>query len=303
MIAVAVSLFFALYVVGPDAFSRVILGFTVPRRTVQLSKGEEVSRALVWSVATVGAAYFWARADGSLARTWNPALVRAWFSGIYSEAFFRANGDLWFASLRAIFDLNRCLLIRTYAVVLLLSVVLSVLTHFYGVIRDALPRWNWLRKTFAAVVLPRVAQWHLVLSKLLLGDRSLSIHIDILTKSDKLYQGAFADKALAGDGSLVSITLANPKRFDRPAYQRAKDRDPDAKSEAFWKEIPTNMFLIMGSEIHTINLRYLPRNLRVRPLKRGSPDLTDLLRTIGEQVKAAQKQAADLPKVTVADSP
>ena len=66
-------------------------------------------------------------------------------------------------------------------------------------------------------------------------------------------------------------------------------------AEDFWQTIPTNMFVVMASDINTINLRYLPRDRSVRGLKSGSPDLTELLKTIGEQVKAAQEQAAVLP--------
>ena len=299
MLAVVVSAIFALYVLGPDAFSRVVLGFTVPRRSVLLSRSEEVSRALIWAIASFGLAYCWAAFDGSLRMLWNPVSLKICFSGVYSEQFFNANRDLWFSSLADTLKLNRCLLLRTYSVVLLLSIVLSLFTHFYGVVREHLPAWNWLRKAFAAIVLPRVAQWHVLLSGLLLGDRSLSIHLDILTKSDKLYQGEFADKALAADGSLVSVTLAKPRRFDREPYVQAKQSGTKPAIDAFWKSIPTNMFLVMASDIHTMNLRYLPRNRSVRPLKAGSPDLTDLLKVIGEQVEEARRQAATGPTITL----
>lgn len=298
MLAVAVSSFFALYVLGPDAFSRVVLGFTLPRRSVNLSRSEEVSRALIWAVASFSLAYLWASLDGSLAKTWNPGLFKVWFSGIDSEAYFSTHSEVWFGSLAAVLKLNRCLLLRTYAVVFLLSILLSILTHFYGVVRDSLPAWTWLREAFAAIVLPRVAPWHVLLSKLLLGDRSLSIHLDILTKADMLYQGAFADKTLAADGSLVSVTLANPRRFDREAYVQEKENGTKPSAELFWKKIPTNMFLVMASEIATVNLRYLPRDRSVRPLKAGSPDLTDLLKAIGEQVEEAKRQAVNGPAFT-----
>jgi hypothetical protein len=101
----------------------------------------------------------------------------------------------------------------------------------------------------------------------------------------------------------MSVTLAKPRRFDRPGYLRAKEKDPGTKSEGFWKDIPTSTFLVMASEISTMNLRYLPGDRLVQPLKRGSPDLTDLLKTIAEQVKVAQAQAAELPKVQVEADP
>ena len=115
---------------------------------------------------------------------------------------------------------------------------------------------------------------------------------DVLTKSDKLYQGELSDKVLAADGSLVSITLTDPRRFDRLAYLQAKGSSPKPSSQDFWKPIPTNMFLVLASDINTINLRYVPRGHSVQPLKSGSPELVALLQSIAEQVQAAQQQVA-----------
>lgn len=299
MIAVAVSLLFALYVLGPDAFSRFVIGLTVPRRAVVLTRSEEISRALIWAAISFFFAYVWCRAGGAWADVWRPEAFRTCFAGLYSERFFEAHQDVWFGSLHQVLVANFRLLWRLYFCVLLLSITLTLLTHFYGIVRDRLPDWGWLKNGFAALVLPRVAQWHVYLSRLLLGDRRLFISLDILTKSDKLYQGELAEKALAGDGTLVSVTLAAPKRFDRVAYVKAKEAGEAPAAEAFWKPIPTNMFVVMGSDINTINLRYLPRDRSVRGLKSGSPDLTDLLKMIAEQVKAAQAQAAEMPVVKI----
>lgn len=291
MIAVAVSLVFALYILGPDAFSRFVVGLTVPRRAVILTRSEEVSRALIWAAISFFFAYVWCRAGGTWAEVWRPGALRLCFAGLYSEAFFRAHQDAWFGSLHQVLWLNFSLLWRLYVSVLVLSVILTLLTHFYGVVRDWLPNWGWLKNAFAALVLPRVAQWHVYLSNLLLGDRNLFISLDILTRSDKLYQGELADKALAPDGSLVSVTLANPRRFDREAYLKDKDRLDDPATELYWTTIPTNMFVVMASDINTINLRYLPRNRSLRPLKTGSPELERLLSSIAKQVDAAREAA------------
>ena len=292
MIAVAVSLVFALYLLGPDAFSRFLIGLTVPRRAVILTRSEEISRALIWAAISFSFAYVWCRAGGAWASVWRPDDLKLCFAGLYSESFFQAHQDAWFRSLHQVLWLNFSLFWRLYVSVFLLSLALTLLTHFYGVVRDWLPDWKWLKNAFAALVLPRVAQWHVYLSKLLLGDRNLFISLDILTKSDKLYQGELADKALAADGTLVSITLAMPRRFDRAAYLKAKSDGQAPETEAYWKTIPTNMFVVMASDINTINLRYLPGNRSVRPLKSGSPELEKLLTSIAEQVNAARQEAA-----------
>jgi hypothetical protein len=53
VLALVVTIAFALYILGPDLFSRFVLGFTVPRRNVNLTRGEEVSRAIIWAIATI----------------------------------------------------------------------------------------------------------------------------------------------------------------------------------------------------------------------------------------------------------
>ena len=197
MIAVAVSLLLALYVLGPDAVSRFLLGLTVPRRSVLLTKSEEISRALVWAGTCFALAYLWARWTGALDTVWRPGSLRVFFSGLYSETFFHTNQDLWFRSAHDVFWMNWALLWRLYFLVLLLSAVLTIATQYYGWLRGRLPS-AFLREVFTALVLPRVAQWHVMLSKLLLPDRRLVIYLDVLTKSDKLYQGRFLRQGSGG---------------------------------------------------------------------------------------------------------
>lgn len=297
MIAVAVSLLFALYIIGPDAVSRFLLAFTIPRRSILLTRGEEISRALVWSAVCFTFAWYWARWTGAWALVWHPASAKLFFAGLYSEAVFRADPDGWFRSARDVFWMNWTLLWRLYAGVVLLSITLTLLTVYYGLVRTRLPG-RLLRQLFTAVVLPRVAQWHVLLSKLLLADRTLVITLDVLTKSDKLYQGVLFDKGLAADGSLISVTLALPKRFDRLAYVKAKDSGTKPDSATFWKTIPTEMFVIMASDINTINIRHVPPSSRVGSLKADSPELRQLLETIADQVNRMRREEAGIEVTT-----
>jgi hypothetical protein len=79
-----------------------------------------------------------------------------------------------------------------------------------------------------------------------------------------LYQGRFVDKTISTDGSLVSLTLSSPRRFQRDEYieakraNEAKDserKDQQFSANKFWKPIPTNMFIILAADIGTLNLR------------------------------------------------
>lgn len=292
MIAVAVSVFVAVYVLGPDALSRFLLGIAVPRRNVILSRSEEFFRALVGVAGSLTVALLWLRLTGALHHVWRPGPLRIFFAGLYSEAFFRENQALWFGSLRDVFWMNWSVLWRLYAVTALVSIGLAAATLKYGRIRHRLAH-EWQRESLAALVLPGVAQWHVLLSRLSLPDRRTAIHLDILTKSDKLYQGSLLDKALAADGSLVSVILGSPKRFDRQAYLKAKDAGGGrAETTQFWKDIPTEMFVVMASDINTINIRYVSRQNEMAPLKRDSPELMRLLEAIADEVNAMRERGA-----------
>jgi len=146
MLALAITTAFALYVLGPDAFSRFVLDFSVPRRAVTLTKSEEIYRAVAWGGISLYLAYQWERWSGTIDRVWRWDQLRIVFAGIYSEQFFRENQDKWFQSLDAFWWMNWCLLWRLYCVVLLLSVTLCLLIHWYAALRFRFrgDRWSAL---------------------------------------------------------------------------------------------------------------------------------------------------------------
>lgn len=226
MLALTISAIFALYIFGPDAISRFILDFTVPRRVITQTKSQEVSRAVLWAGISLAIAFLWDKFWGTLAKTWNTDEIQVFFSGIYSEQFFRDHREKWFESLHTLFWFNFCLLWRLYAVVLLIAGAVFVLVRYYGRVRALMAGTSvWkrgARMVLSAVLLPRIAPWHVLLSGILLPDRKLRIHIDVLTKMNIMYQGVFVDKTLAPDGALLSLTLAKPKRFQREDYLAAK---------------------------------------------------------------------------------
>jgi hypothetical protein len=111
------------------------------------------------------------------------------------------------------------------------------------------------------IVVPRVSEWHLLLSKMLLHSEALDLQIDVLTKSGIMYQGRFADKVLAPDGSLVSITLDQPRRFRRDEFIEERKKDPTVTSENFWREIPGNIFVILVADVSSLNFRYTPKTV------------------------------------------
>jgi hypothetical protein len=261
MLALLVSFLVAVYILGPDLISRWVLGFVVPRKNLVQSRGEEVTRAILWAAIPLGAAVWWASWTGAIQRHGGVADVQMVFSGLESDAFFRDHRPEFFASLRAFFGMNLCLLWRLYGLVIGFSIIFNLLILRYNRIWGRFSS-RWIRSFLSTIVLPRVSEWHVLLSGMLLPPGRFMLTADVLTKANALYQGRVQDKMLNPDGSLHSVTLANPRRFLREEFQAARQADEDARSTDFWISIPGNLFVMMGSDIANLNLKYI----RQKPL-------------------------------------
>ncbi len=263
MIALVATFLVAVYVLGPDLLARWILSFVVPRKSLVLSKSEEITRGILWSIVPFLLA--WAlRHSGPLAFLSGTKLdLQLFFSCLYSEAYFNQNRDAFFGAAETFWRFNLCLLLRLYAIVFVASLVFNFLIVRYGKIRKWLEkRDSWFRRfarwLLATFVLPRIAEWHLVLSPVLLASKMMMIEVDILTKANILYAGRLADKVLTSSGDLQSVTLRNPRRFRRDEYLKARESGVNAKIDDFWKAIPGELFVIVASEISTLNVRHIP---------------------------------------------
>jgi hypothetical protein len=276
VLALVVSSLVAVYLFGPDLISRWILGFVVPRKNLVQSKGEEITRAVLWAALPLAVAIIWAVGTGALSKCGHTVDLETVFSGLYSEKFFQDHHCAFFISLRSFFWMNLCLLLRLYILVIGFSLLLNITIHYYSRLRNWL-KYPWMKTLLATIVLPRVSEWHVLLSNMLLPSKDLTLNADVLTTSDVLYQGRVQDKMLNPDGSLHSITLANPRRFLREQYQKEKDQSPKTKADNFWRDIPGNLFIVMGSDITNLNLRYVRKNLLAY---KPSPEEIEVLRRL-----------------------
>lgn len=276
MLALLFTVLFALYLLGPDLLARWLLSFVVPRKAVVQSRSEEITRAVIWAVFPFLIALWGTSLTGVLARNHSWATLRTLFAGLYSDGIFRADPDLWFRSAAAFTRINTALLGWMYGTVFGASLLLALLTSRYASLRRVLP-YGFLRDLLARLVLPRVAEWHVMLSDMLLPAGNLLLEADILTRSG-LYRGRIQDKALGPDGNLRSITLDEPKRFQKELYLAAREKDGAANSSGFWAAVPGNMFVIVGSEVLNLNLRYIaPPGQVVAPTQQQKDALRDLL--------------------------
>lgn len=263
MIALVFTILVAVYVLGPDLLARWVLSFVVPRKNLVLSKSEEITRGILWSIIPFLIAWIFRHTGPWAFQSGAKFDLQVFFSGLYSGSYFEENRNAFFGAAGTFWRFNLCLLLRLYATVLIASVIFNCLIVKYGKIRRWLEGknslfWSVLGWLLATFVLPRIAEWHLVLSPVLLASKKMTIEVDILTKSNILYAGRLADKVLTGTGDLQSVTLRNPKRFKRGEYLRAKKSGDNLKIDDFWKEIPGELFVIVASEISTVNVRHIP---------------------------------------------
>lgn len=302
MIALVATLLVAVYVLGPDLLARWVLSFVVPRKNLLLNKSEEITRGILWSIIPFGLA--WAmRHVGPFSFPANAKIdLQLFFSGLYSESFFNLHRTDFFAAAGAFWQLNVCLFLRLYVLVLAISLFFNLLINKYGRIRKWLDEKTtgfrpfvrlvrWCLKTF---VLPRIAEWHVILSPVLLASKKMTIEVDILTKNGIMYAGRLSDKVMAASGDLQSITLGNPRRFRREDYLKARENDPNKKVDpaSFWKPIPGELFVMVASEISNLNIRHIPT---VPEFAEKFTDIAQLVQEIGNKLvalEAAKKRQA-----------
>lgn len=276
MVALLFTLLIAVYLLGPALFARFLLGLVVPRKVTVQSRSEEISTSTLWAAFPFALAWWIASVGGVTSRYAPATTLKIFISGLLSEALFHAAPEVWYTSALSLMHLNLIVLAWMYGIVFLTSIIFMTITRFYGWSRRQLPEGR-ARTLLARFVLPRVAEWHVLLSDMLLPNRDLSLHADVLTRT-ALYQGIVQDKVLGIDGTLRTLTLGDPKRFQKVEYDTAKQSDAGTKSETYWREIPGNLFVILGSEIVNVNLRYVPKK-GIRNLE-PSKEQREALRTL-----------------------
>jgi hypothetical protein len=296
VIALVCTLLIAVYVLGPDLIARWILGFVVPRKTLTQSKGEEITRGLLWSLIPLSLAWL-SRHTGPVSVSPSSKFdVETFFSGLYSDSLFREHTKDFFSSASGFIRFNACILLRMYSLVVIAAITFNLLIKRYGRLRYWMSTRPWaskLRPVLATIILPHISEWHIILSPILLPSQEMNIEVDVLTKTGTLYQGALSNKMLGTDGSLQNLTLSNPRRFRRDQFLEARKSSPDARPEDYWKVIPGNLFVIMAADITTLNVRHSPSS--VRRYGQEFNEIAEAIRVIQGKVQAIQAERASGP--------
>ena len=141
------------------------------------SRSEEWARSLISGLIPLTIAVFWARQAQQFGQGAARTSLETVFSALYSEPFFNSHRTEFFTALNTFFWVNWSMLWRLYTIVSIASLLLMLAIYFYGPIRRKLDNHNLLKLVLATLVLPRVSDWHVLLSRMLLPSRDLQLFV------------------------------------------------------------------------------------------------------------------------------
>jgi hypothetical protein len=262
MIALVFSALFTIYLLVPEAVFRLVFGFFIPSRSFVLTRTEKAYRAaiitvfpfliawgLTWYAPGPRSFPFPVKENSVQQRRADYKEVSAAF---YSDVEFTREGkEFWHAVTRC--SRRQARLVSWY----ILLVGFEAL--FIGLLAANYPKLKnkglkWISNSFLTAY---ISQWHPLLPK-----HGPIVQVDILCADHTLYQGELSDYFLK-DGELSGIILKKPRRFDRPAYLKAKEeatKQGESKTvdlKIFWRPIPSQHLYFFADKILNINLTYL----------------------------------------------
>lgn len=264
------------YFIVPELLTRFVVSFYFVRKASTGTRSEELLRAAFWAVVPLLLAWstrhfgFWIVPLGFGESS------RTVFSDLYSDKLFEQNPSAFYSALSTFTSFTACLLVRTYTFVIFGSLLFGWIALHLGTIRSKLKNWPRMTRFLHWAFMPRISEWHIALSPMLVhARRELIVRIDVLTKSGTLYRGNVFEKRITADGDLATLILQNAQRMvraeftrDRSKYEEQRLSDPTLRkpdSEDYWRKIPGELFLLNGSEISSVNVRH------VRPMRLLKP--------------------------------
>lgn len=302
MLTLLVTVLATGYFVVPELLTRVVVGLYLVRKAATGTRSEELLRAAFWAIVPLLFAWStrhlgpWKVPSGALSD------AQTVFSCLYSDKLFAQNPNAFYSAFRSFFIFNVFLLARTYATVILGAFTFGWIAMRLGAVRAKCKNWPRLNAFLHWAFMPRISEWHIALSPMLLNDRKGRIvRIDVMTKGGILYRGNVFEKRISSDGDLATLILQNAQRMvradfirDRTEFENKKNTNPNLQkpnTEDYWRSIPGELFLLNGSEISSVNVRH------VRPVGVLNPEKDqDLLKAFAEL--HAQIIAKDLARRT-----
>ena len=255
MLTLLVTVLATAYFVVPELLTRFVVSFYFVRKASTGTRSEEILRAAFWAVVPLMFAW-WTRKIGWWTVPTDIANnTQVVFSSLYSDKIFEQNPSAFYAAFRNFAAFNICLLSRTYAIVILGALLFGWIALRLGTVRTKLKRWPVITNFLHWAFVPRISEWDVALSPMLVHARKeLIVRIDVLTKNGILYRGNVYEKRISADGDLATLILQGAQRMvradflrDRTAYEDKRASDPTLikpETEDYWRTIPGEMFLL-----------------------------------------------------------
>jgi hypothetical protein len=268
MLTLLLTVLATAYFVVPALLTRYIFDFYFIRKASTGSKSEEILRAAFWASVPLALAWctrhigYWKVPQGSIVS------AQKVFAALYSEKLFDSDPQGFYGAFRDLIHFNFLLLLRTYSIVILFATAFGWIAVRLGTVRAGLRSWPRLASLLHWAFMPRISEWHVALSPILLNERKeLIVRIDVMMKNGILYRGNVFEKRLTAEGDLATLILKDAQRMmrddfirDRTSYEKNKTAHPNIakpNTEDYWRKIPGELFLLNGSEIASVNVRHV----------------------------------------------
>lgn len=291
MLPLLVTVLATAYFVVPDLLYRFVFGLFLIRKVMNAPRNEELMHGAFWSLIPLSLAW--------TTRRWLtfrfPASVgvatQQVFSCLHNDKIFEISRPNFFSAFEVFTAANFALLARVYLFVVVCSVGLGLMARNFGNLRLKAKPHPRISKALHAIVLPRISEWHFALSSMLLADpQQYCVSVDVRLKGGLLYRGNVSEKKIASDGTLQTLILSSVQRFLQPDFDRdllkfeakgtqrkiSPSQKPD--SDLYWRRIPGELFVIVGSDISTVNVRHVSTVSSTKPNE--DAELKGLLREV-----------------------
>lgn len=260
MFALLASLVVVAYLVVPGVLFKAVFSLFVPLRAFDRTRTQEFGySAVVCAIPFVMAVFLvWNSCLGrwplAFPDTWSQrtADYKIVLLASFAEPFADSKDHVWDAAARSAKRQGRVLF--WYLIFVgVEAAALGFTASRWGAWQPKLSAWPRTERLLTRFLLAHVSEWHVLLTNFLFP--GTTIHADVLTAEDRLYQGEVLNYTRDHDGSLTGIYLNNAQRYDRAGLLEDR-KNANAKANAdYWKPIPGSRLFIFADKIFTLNIR------------------------------------------------
>ncbi len=300
MLALLASALFLAYFVVPVVLFRLVFGLFLPLKALDQTRTQDQLAHYVIVCAGPFILTLLLVSDAS-SRFGPTSFSDSWqqreadYSAIvlacFSDEFRGEPATLWGAARRT-YERQERNLLWYLLLVAIEATVLGAITSRWGRIRAGgwLKRRKKLRRALESVLLGNVSEWHILLTNSLFPGQTM--HIDLLTTDDHLYQGDVLSYTKDEQGKLTGIYLSNAQRFSRSRLLADRQAGKMLATASYWVTIPGERLYVLADRLSSLNVR--PRI----PPDQATAAVHGLAQGIGRQIGAkvdVSEQPADRP--------